>query len=47
MFNNNIDPTLIDNGAGVSWDDHLSGGLASGAHAVYSIINRAQVPDAR
>jgi hypothetical protein len=46
VFNNDVDPNLIDNGVGVSWDDHLSTGLEPGAHAVYSIINRAQVPTA-
>lgn len=44
VFHNAIDPTLIDNGAGVSWDDHLSSGLASGSSASYTIINRSQVP---
>jgi hypothetical protein len=46
VFNNDVDPNLIDNGAGVSWDNHLKAltGLKSGEHATYSIINRAQVP---
>jgi hypothetical protein len=44
VFNNTIDPNLIDNGAGVSWDDHLASGLAPGTIASYSIINRSQVP---
>jgi hypothetical protein len=44
VFNDTIDPNLIDNGAGVSWDDHLIEGLAPKASASYSIINRSQVP---
>jgi len=44
VFNDDVDPNLIDNATGVSWDDHLTSGLAPGAHATYSIINRAQVP---
>jgi hypothetical protein len=46
VFNNTIDPALIDNGAGASWDNHLSNAnsLEPGAHAVYTIIGRAQVP---
>ncbi len=44
VFNNDVDPNLIDNATGVSWDDHFSSGLAPGAHATYTIINRAQVP---
>jgi hypothetical protein len=46
VFNNTIDPTLLDNGAGVSWDEHLTSpnGLKSGETATYSIINRSQVP---
>jgi hypothetical protein len=46
VFNNTIDPNLIDNGAGVSWDDHLTSGLAPGTSASYSIVNRSQVPTA-
>ncbi len=44
VFNDNIDPNLIDNGAGVSWDQDLNSGLAAGAHATFSIVNRSQVP---
>lgn len=44
VFNDDIDPNLIDNAVGVSWDDQLSTGLASRAHATYSIVNRAQIP---
>jgi len=43
-FNNTIDPNLIDNGAGVSWDQYLKEGLAAKATAEFKIINRAQVP---
>jgi hypothetical protein len=44
VFNGDIDPNLIDSGAGVSWDDHLAKPLAPGERATYSIIGRAQVP---
>lgn len=44
VFNETVDPTLIDNGAGVSWDQYLKPGLAPGQHAAFSIINRTQVP---
>ena len=46
VFNNTVDPFLMDNGAGVSWDNHLEGAsaLKAGEHAVYQIISRAQVP---
>ena len=44
VFKGGVDPNLVDNGAGVSWDQFLSTGLASGAHASFSILNRTQVP---
>ncbi len=45
VFNDTIDPNLMDNGAGVSWDQFLAGeGLKPEAHATFTIINRAQVP---
>jgi hypothetical protein len=44
-FDDDIDPNMIDIAAGVSWDDNLSGGLAPGAHASYSIVNRAEIPE--
>lgn len=44
VFDDDIDPNSIDNAAGVSWDDNLSSGLAAGAHAFYSIVNRAEIP---
>jgi hypothetical protein len=44
VFNDDVDPNLIDNAVGVSWDDHLTKGLLTGEHADYSIINRAQIP---
>jgi hypothetical protein len=44
VFNNTIDPNLIDNGAGASWDDHLKTALAPGKSASYSIVSRSQVP---
>lgn len=44
VFNDSIEPLLLDNAAGVSWDNHLTSGLAPGETATYSIINRSQVP---
>ena len=44
VFNDDIDPNLIDNAAGVSWDDHLSKALKPGEHAIYTIVSRAQIP---
>jgi hypothetical protein len=44
VFNDDVDANLIDNAVGVSWDDQLKTGLAPGAHASYSIVNRAQAP---
>jgi Bacterial Ig-like domain (group 1) len=44
VFNNTIDPNLIDNGAGASWDNHLTTALEPGKTASYSIIARSQVP---
>jgi hypothetical protein len=46
VFNDDIDANLIDNAVGVSWDDNLANGLAPGAHAFYSIVNRAEIPAA-
>ena len=46
VFNDTFDPNLMDNGAGVSWDDHLTSPLEPGASASYSIIGRSQVPTA-
>ncbi len=44
VFNDTIDPNLMDNGAGVSWDQYLTTGLPAGEHASFTIVNRAQVP---
>jgi hypothetical protein len=44
VFNDSIDPNLIDNGAGASWDQYLTGGLPAGQHATFSIVNRSQIP---
>jgi hypothetical protein len=44
VFNDSIDPNLIDNGAGASWDQYLTGGLPAGQHALFSIVNRSQIP---
>jgi hypothetical protein len=46
VFNDSIDPTLLDNGAGASWDNHLTEGLKPGESTSYSIVNRSQVPTA-
>ncbi len=46
VFNNTIDPNLMDNGAGVSWDNHLTTALAAGQTTSYSIVARSQVPTA-
>jgi hypothetical protein len=44
VFNDSIDPNLIDNGAGASWDNHLTTPLEPGKTTSYSIIGRSQVP---
>lgn len=44
VFNDTFDPMLMDNGAGVSWDDHLTSALEPGQSASYTIVNRSQVP---
>lgn len=44
VFNDTFDPALMDNGAGVSWDDHLTTPLEPGQSASYTIVNRSQVP---
>jgi hypothetical protein len=44
VFNDSIDPTLIDNGAGASWDQYLTTGLPAGQHAQFAIVNRSQIP---
>jgi hypothetical protein len=44
VFNKTIDPNLMDNGAGVSWDDHLKVSLEPGKSASYSVVARSQVP---
>jgi hypothetical protein len=44
VFDNDVDPNSIDNAAGVSWDDHLNRALKPGEHAIYTIVNRAQIP---
>ena len=44
VFNDDIDPNLIDNAVGVSWDNHLKTALQAGESTSYSIINRAQIP---
>jgi hypothetical protein len=46
VFNDDIDPNPVDDAAGVSWDDHLGKALKPGEHALYTIIDRAQVPSA-
>ena len=44
VFDDDVDPSQLDLGAGVSWDDHLRSPLKPGEHATYSIVNRADVP---
>ncbi|HWG08818.1 MAG TPA: Ig-like domain-containing protein [Solirubrobacteraceae bacterium] len=44
VFNGDVDPNLVDNAAGVSWDDHLNKALKPGEHARYTIVNRARIP---
>jgi hypothetical protein len=44
VFNDTFDPLLMDNGAGVSWDDHLTKALEPKESASYTILNRSQVP---
>lgn len=46
VFNDEIDPNPLDDAVGVSWDDHLGKALKPGEHALYTIIDRAQVPSA-
>jgi hypothetical protein len=43
-FNDTIDPALIDNGAGVEWDQFRKEGLAAGAEQAFTIINRTGIP---
>ncbi len=44
VFDDVVDPSPIDDGVGVSWDDHIDSPLKPGEHAVYSIVNRADIP---
>jgi hypothetical protein len=44
VFNGDIDPNPIDDGAGVSWDDRLGKPLGPGERATYAIVARAQIP---
>jgi hypothetical protein len=46
VFNDDIDPNPVDEAVGVSWDDHLEKALKPGEHALYAIVNRAQIPGA-
>ena len=46
VFNDDVDPNAVDDGAGVSWDDHLGKALKPGEHARYTILSRAQIPSA-
>jgi hypothetical protein len=43
-FNETIDPSEIDNAAGVEWDQLRETGLEGGAEQAFTIINRTQVP---
>jgi hypothetical protein len=46
VFNDDVDPNPLDDGAGVSWDDHLGKALKPGEHARYTILSRAEIPSA-
>jgi hypothetical protein len=46
VFNDAVDPNVLDDGAGVSWDDRLASPLKPGEHAIYSIVDRADTPRA-
>jgi hypothetical protein len=46
VFNGDVDPNPVDDAVGVSWDDHLEKALKPGEHALYAIVNRAQIPSA-
>jgi hypothetical protein len=39
-FDESIEPTLVDSGVGIEWDQRLSSGLAAGQEQTYTIINR-------
>jgi hypothetical protein len=43
-FNDSIDPALIDNAAGVEWDQLRTTGLAKEAEQAFTIINRTGIP---
>lgn len=44
VFDGSIDLSLIDNGAGASWDQYLTTGLPAGQHAQFTVLNRSQIP---
>jgi hypothetical protein len=43
-FNETIEPSEVDNAAGVEWDQLRETGLEGGAEQAFTIINRTQVP---
>ncbi|MCW3067573.1 MAG: hypothetical protein JWL67_198 [Solirubrobacterales bacterium] len=43
-FNNTIEPALVDNAAGVEWDQLRTTGLEGEAAQSFTVINRTQVP---
>jgi hypothetical protein len=43
-FNESIEPTEVDNAAGVEWDQLRETGLPAGHEQAFTIINRTQVP---
>jgi hypothetical protein len=45
-FNDTLEPLLLDNAAGVEWDQLRESGLAAGAEQAFTIINHTQVPSA-
>lgn len=46
VFDDDVDPNAIDDGAGVSWDNRVGKPLQPGERAIYSIIDRAEIPTA-
>jgi hypothetical protein len=44
-FNETVDPTLIDNAAGVEWDQLRESGLEPGHEQAFTIVNRTQAPN--
>ena len=45
-FNGSIEPSEVNSGAGVEWDQLRTTGLAAGKEQAFTIVNRAQIPSA-